>query len=212
MLERLLVGDLSLSEAQADLADCHECRSRFAELRALADELGGAGELERAVLSEIARAAAPAGAEERIRGFVRARVTGGVRPRRWIVALAVAAGLLLTVVLWRAFGPERGVDEVTLGEHRIAVIAPVAKTAELGTFSWRYDHLPPLGTYRLRVLADEGPNAGQLLADKKFLKQPQWTFTPDEVRAWPARIRWQVEAQDVTGQGLAQSESQPAWR
>jgi hypothetical protein len=193
--------DEAAPEFRQLLDTCPQCAASWARLQDVAARLTAAARAQhRSIEAAAARPAGPG--EERIDATL-ARLAreephrAPRRSRRW-VWLAAAGVVLAGGLAWRArFGPPEGLDhEVPLGDG-LRLLAPIGavSASEFPDFRWEYDGDPP-GGFELHIYAEDEP--GDAVVTKR-LKTDEWIPTPEERRALPARIVWEVSALGAHG-------------
>ncbi len=208
-LEALLASpeDERSSEWRAGLLACEVCRDELGELESLAAELEQLGEQEQADLARAEGVREPL-AEGRLERLLEEHRSASGPPawkRRTLVAAgALAAGLLVWILL-RVGSPGLPADAV-LGPGVGQGLSPRGEVSSFDTV-FRWD-LETDGWFVVKVYAEAEE---MLLATSPRLETHQWQWTADDTDAWPARVRWEVQAFDASGQPVDSAEAS-FWR
>lgn len=216
-LADVLAGDRPIGSAGVNerLAACRACRVAVAEMGVMLGELARLSEQHRA---DVAQAIAGRGAAEE--ALMRQAWERQVRPQRARVPIrwrigALAALLAVAVALWlrQQPAPPQPIGavapaEIALGgdDAVLQPLTPIGRVARFDRFVWQCDRQP--GWTFVVVVSD--PNA----PDTEYRSGPlvglEWTPSPEQRDAWPARIRWLVEAYPP-GQAPVISNPVDAW-
>jgi len=208
LIERLITGELDLEspEVQEALSD-PSFRAEYESAANTMAWLDAAGSHAR----ELARQAedeGPVDGEDAVHQvFAReARAQTPPAPKRSWAPIWLAAAAVI-VAGWLFFGLEPSSDPAPdpsriLGAS-IAELEPSGATDVFGEFRWRYD-LPPGGWFLVTI--DSGVDGGEILTSEKLFL-PSWR---PSVEAWPAVVRWEVQAFDESGRRIASATAEAA--
>jgi hypothetical protein len=206
--------DEAAPEFRQLLDTCPQCAASWGRLQGVAARLTAAARAQHRSIEAAARRPAGPG-EERIDATL-ARLAreephrAPRRSRRWLW-LAAAGVVLAGGLAWRAhFGPPEDQDhEVPLGDG-LRLLAPIGavSASEFPDFRWEYDGDPP-GGFELRIYSEDERDEPVVT---KLLKTRAWTPSPEERRALPARIIWEVDAIGAFGpEDLLAASHESAW-
>ncbi|MEO6711552.1 MAG: hypothetical protein ABIP42_18360 [Planctomycetota bacterium] len=175
LLERILVGDLSRTSAEARevLEACAACRERLRELERLQESLAAAGEEERADIARAAEGSLSTAQERRIHDFFdeRSRVSRTRSRMGRLVALAVAASIC-GVIVYRWVRSSEGAAEtdrpdVMLHGQEVVLrgVKPSDEHSDFGTFTWESPSLAAGKSFRLRITNTDANDSDPLVID-----------------------------------------------
>jgi len=213
--EALLVAALAdervehAGEWVARLAQCDECRRRFEKLCAVRDLLDDAGREERETLAALDWNQSVPGTDT-VAPFVRAlaqkrkQQLRSTRTRRVVLWTAsAAAGVLVVGWIARLLSPPNrdGARDTLLGAQNNASCSPKGPVVEYGQFNWELP-LPLQGAFELSIWDDRADAPLEPLFPPLKLYEPKWTPTPEQTRALPDKIRWEVHVYDASGAQL----------
>ncbi|MCC6408642.1 MAG: hypothetical protein IT453_15880 [Planctomycetes bacterium] len=190
LLEDLISGSKPPDAAsERRIASCAECARIWKELRDLEHHLHGAAGEQDAILRDALASPDRVQAEALVRDFV-ARVQPARRPKpRWVVLtsmLAVAAAVIVAVTLWRTDEPQ-ALESVELHgtDHlRITTRGPVGDTLE-----WAYTSEVAAD---FEVIVRDADDPSIVIGEPKLLNTNKCTWTAEELKTWPARVRIDV--------------------
>jgi hypothetical protein len=165
-------------EARVERALGHEAHAPADDPVALADEIDVAPILA----ATVDRRARPRGE------------TVWQRARRGVPLVAVMTLVGLFLISDPELDPNRPAEANQLLGGELRLLAPVGESPSFGRFTWS---AVPDAEYRARVVVT-GPS-GEVISSP-LLEDAQWLPTPEQHRALPDRIRWEVIEQTSVGE------------
>jgi hypothetical protein len=190
----------------ARLSQCAQCQQLFEKLSAVRELLEDAGREERETLAELDWNQSVPGSDA-VAPLVRALAQKrklqlrAVRTRRVVMwAASAAAGVLVVGWIARLLAPPArdGARDTLLGAQTKSSCKPSGPVVEYGEFEWDLA-LPPQGEFELIIWDDRPDAAIEAVFRKSKLHTPAWKLTPEEARALPDKIRWEVRVYDASG-------------
>lgn len=190
-------------DAEADqlARTCPVCKERRDALLAVEARVRQAHHVREQVLREAQRTPAPE-FEAVVRDALASEAARTRRgPRRfsgmhWL--LAVAALVLVAFGLRWAF--QTTPSATMLGEHDVALVAPLEGAAWTGTFTW--NRAPaPTEEFILTIEVLDEPSGAWRELDTKRVRSTSWTASAKELETWRTRrVRWSLSV--LEGQNL----------